>query len=400
MENESGAYKSTLHLNFDDTGSLESGFFSKGEPFNLDNWSQITSPSESPFALTDLDPDQSAHDEPDIFGSDNPLSGIRVTCCEVIFAMKAMLTCSGIQRTLSQGDAQAIMEVSRRLWEEGKHSDADPAIIGDACYLKHVADRERDKMLAVIEGGNAEKMKKAGREFSGVFTFAGKDGQADLRLSGIPWHRIACALLYHLKLRLWLGRPGMRRALTRLFRGARLREASANDALYAVILSKGPKVPGTSPVDPLAAGCAAAVAAAAAGIDDDWQDLDEGKGNLLGKVCQAAIAALVTSTPAPDFGVPVAALRRMGFGPVLLTQGELRRLEEPLPDAEPPALGADGGGRAWLLGVLRGLGVREIGLQDLAIVQHRTTAAAAVAATAASSLVEGAQGHAAVAAAS
>jgi hypothetical protein len=303
----------------------------------------------------------------------------------VIFAMKAMLTCSGIQRTLAQADPEAIAEVSCRLWEEGKYRDADPAVIGDACYLRHVAERERAKMLAVIEGGNAERMKKAGREFSGVFTFPGKEGQADLRLEGIPWHRVACALLYHLKLRLWLGRPGMRWALTRLFRDARVREASANDALYAVILSKAPKVPGTSPVDPLAAGCpAAAAAAAAASIDDDWQDLDEGKGNLLGKVCQAAIAALVARAPAPDFGAPAAALRRMGLGPVLLTPAELRRLAEPPLGAEPepPAMGAGGaggGGRGWLLRVLRGLGVREIGQQDLAIVQHRTAVAAAAA---------------------
>ena len=388
IENETGAYKTTLHLTFDDAGSLKTGFFSKGEPFNLDNWSKITSTSSDStltLASSDPDSDQCALCEPDIFGSDNPLSEIRVTCCEAVFAMKAMLTCSGIQRTLDQADPIAIAEVSRRLWEEGKYRDADPAVIGDASYLRHVAERERAKMLAAIEGGNAERMKKAGREFSGVFTFAGKEGQADLRLGGIPWHRVACALLYHLKLRVWLGRPGMRWAVTRLLRDARVREASANDALYAVILSKGPKAPGTSPVDPLAAGCPAAAAAAAAGIDDDWRDLDEGKGNLLGKVCQAAIAALVARAPAPDLGAPEAALRRMGFGPVLLTPAELRRLAEPPLGAEPPALGAGGaggGGRGWLLGVLRGLGAREIGQQDLAIARHRTAAAATGAAAA------------------
>jgi hypothetical protein len=400
MENEAGTYKTTLHLTFDDAGSLEAGFFSKGEPFNFDNWSQITSTSDSPFALPSSDPiaDKCAHAEPDIFGRGNPLFSISITCCEVIFAMKAMLTCSGIHRTLAQADVDAIAEVSRRLWEEGKYRDADPAVIGDACYLRHVAERERAKMLAAIEGGNAEKMKKAGREFSGVFTFAGKEGQADLRLGGIPWPRVACALLYHLKLRLWLVRPGMRWALMRLFRDARVREVSPNDALYAVVLSKGPKAPGTSPVDPLAAGCPAA-AAAANSIDDDWHNLDEGKGNLLGKVCQAAIAALVAGAPAPDFGAPATALRRMGFGPVLLTPGELRRLAEPPLCAEPPALGAGwaGGGRGWLLGALRELGAREIGPQDLAIVQHRTAAAAAGAADAA----EGVPCcHAAVAAAS
>jgi hypothetical protein len=406
MENETGAYKTTLHLTFDDTGSLDSCFFSKGEPFNLDNWSQINSPSDSPFLLSTSNPgsDQCVYDDPDIFGNANPLSTIKVTCCEVVFAMKAMLTCSGIQRTLAQADLQAIAEVSHRVWQEGKYRDVDPAVIGDACYLRHVAERERAKMLAVIEGGNAEKMKKAGREFSGVFTFAGKEGQADLRLDGIPWHRVACALLYHLKLRLWLGRPGMRWALTRLFRDARVREASANDALYAIILSKGPKVPGTSPVDPLAAGCPAAAAAAAAGIDDNWQDLDEGKGNLLGKVCQAAIATLVARAPIPDFAAPAAALRRMGFGPVLLTPAELRRLAEPpFPvDAEPPALGAGGAGgcgREWLLAVLRGLGAREIGQQDLAIVRHRTAVEAAAVAAAAPA-AEGACCHAAAAAAS
>jgi hypothetical protein len=245
-------------------------------------------------------------------------------------------------------------------------------------------------MLAVIEGGNAEKMKKTGREYSGVFTFAGKEGQADLRLDGIPWHRVACALLYHLKLRLWLGRPGVRWALTHLFRDARMHEVSANDALYAVILSRGPKAPGTSPVDPIATGCPAAVAAAA-GIDCDWQDLDEGKGNLLGKVCQAAIATLVARALVPDFGAPAAALRRMGFGPVLLTPAEIRRLAEPpcgtgLPDvwagggAGVGEGGPGGGGRGWLLGVLRGLGAREIGPQDLAIVRHRQAVAGAGAA--------------------
>jgi hypothetical protein len=379
IENETGTYKAVLHLLFDDTGRLVSGFFSKGEPFNLDNWSPIAGTNQLAFELPSSD-----KDIPGIFGRDNPLNGLKLSCCEVIFAMKAMLTFSGIERTLAQADPHTTAEVSRRLWEEGKYRDADPAAVGDACYLRHVAERELAKMLAVIEGGNAEKMKKAGREFSGVFTFAGKEGQADLRLDGLPWHRVACALLYHLKLRLWLARPGMRWALAHLFRDARVREASANDALYAVILSKGPKAPGSSPVDPLATGCPAAAAAAAAGIDDDWRDLDEGKGNLLGKVCQAAIATLAARALVPDFGAPDAALRRMGFGPVLLTPAEVRRLAEPPGPAGPPGLGgeAGGGGRGWLLGVLRGLGAREIRPQDLAIVQHRDAAAAAAAAAA------------------
>ncbi len=382
IENETGAFKTVLHLTFDDAGSTKSGFFSKGEPFNFDNWSTITSKKDSAFVLPCSDNDAGSSEVPDIFGRDNPLYGMKLTCCEVIFAMKAMLTCSGIQRIIAQADPHAIAVVTRRVWEEGKYLDADPAVIGDVCYLRHVAERELAKMLAVIEGGNAEMMKKTGREFSGVFTFAGKEGQADLRLDGIPWFKVACALLYHLKLRLWLGRPEIRWALTHLFLDARMHEVSANDTLYAVILSRGPKAPGTSPVDPMATGCAAAAAAAAA-IDCDWLDLDEGKGNLLGKVCQAAIATLAARALVPDFGAPAATLRRMGFGPMLLTPAEIERLAVAEPPCAPglPALGAGGvatgGGRGWLLGVLRGLGAREIGPQDLAIVQHRQAVAAA-----------------------
>ena len=92
-------------------------------------------------------------------------------------------------------------------------------------------------MREAIATGNAETMKKAGRECSGVFVFASK-GQPDLRLDGIPWNRIACALLYHLKhLRVWLQRPApVRSFLARVFGGLNLREVSPNDALYAVVL--------------------------------------------------------------------------------------------------------------------------------------------------------------------
>ena len=339
-----------MHLQFDQSNCIDKAFFSKGEPFIFDNWSPIFE-GNSPFNF----PKETDHIMDNVEHGEWPLSGIRVTCCEVIFAMKAMINYSGIHRTLASQNSESISEVSRRLWDEGKYRDVDPAVVGDESFLKEVGERELAKMVAVIREGNAEKMKKTGREFSSVFTFGGKAGQSDLRLDGLPWHRIACALLYHLKLRLWLARPEMYWLLTRLFAAARVREVSANDTLYAVVLSKDPKPPGTSPVDPLASGDAAAAAAAGGCIDDDWGNLDEGRGNLLGKVCQAAIASLVAGTLLPDFGAPSAALQRLGFGPLLLTPVEFGRLAAaaaaaaaaavPGPDCRGGAGGAGAGGQ-------------------------------------------------------
>ena len=390
IENELGEYKTVLHMRFDSACSetVSEAYFSKGDPFNFDNWSKINLQDDAGLKFC---PESETGSSCPGEGSDrymlapagpvSPICNLAISCCEVIFAMKAMLTYSGVQRTLASQDHQKIAEAARRLWIEGKHKDPDPAIAGNAVFLRQAGEREVARMRDVMEEGNAERMKKTGREFSGVFTFAGRDGDADLRLDGIPWHRIACALLYHLKLRLWLGRPGMRMALARLFRGARVREVSTNDALYAVIVATGPKVPGTSPVDTLVCGSPAAAAAAAAAtarIDDDWGSLDEGRGNLLGKVCQAAIASLVSGELVPDFGAPAAALRRLGFGAVLLTSAEVARLAEgkdlggqwagPGADEQGPCAGeAAGSGRVWLSGLLRRLGVREIGRGDLAL---------------------------------
>ena len=375
IQSETGGFKSVLYLIFDDSDTVREAFFSKGEPFNFDNWSQIQAAEHSDFVLpTESDSDTLAH-----AGATGkwPLSGIAVSCCEVIFAMKAMLNYSGIHRTLAAENQESISEISRRFWEEGKYRQVDPTIVGDVSYLKDVADRELNKMLSVIKDGNAEKMKKTGREFSSVFTFGSKPGQADLRLNGLPWHRVACALLYHLKLRLWLGRPGVCWLLTRLFGSALVREVSTSDTLYAVVLSRDPKPPGTSPVDPIAGGDAAAAAAAAGGIDDDWRNLDEERGNLLGKVCRAAVASLAQGSLLPDFGAPAAVLRQLGFGPLLLAPAEFERLAAAAAAAGPreDEAGAGKWGRARLVGLLRGLGVREISREDLAFVRLRRAAA-------------------------
>ena len=376
IENELGEYKTVLHTTFAPSSkTVEAAYFSKGEPFNFDNWSEISLPGCLELRLpSDPGAGSSGASEPDSL-----LLGQKISCCEAIFAMKAMLTYSGVLRTLSSNDQQLIGEVSRRIWEEGKHRHTDPAVVGDAGYLQAVGEREVARMQEVLEEGNAEKMKKAGREFSGVFTFAGREGQADMRLDGLPWHRVACALLYHLKLRVWLRRPAARLLLTHLFGGARVREVSAADALYGVVLSRAPKVPGTSPVDPLASGCPVATAAAAAAIDDDWGNLDESSGNLLGKVCQAAVASLAAGAIVSDFGAPASTLRQLGFGPMLLTADEEEQLAAGT-GTECPEWAEGGGGRAWLAGLLRGLGVKEIGLMDLAIVRHQNAAAAAAAA--------------------
>ena len=108
IENESGAFKSVLYLKFDDSDTVREAYFSKGDPLNFDNWSPIQNPDATPF---DLDNETQAGKAENV-ASEWPLSGIMVSCCEVVFAMKAMLNISGIRRTLAGANQEAISEVS------------------------------------------------------------------------------------------------------------------------------------------------------------------------------------------------------------------------------------------------------------------------------------------------
>jgi len=358
IANEKGDFKTVLFMVVKD-GSISHVYFSKGEPFNFDNWSLIT---KSDLLNIELRLKEQT-------------SKITFTCCEVCFALKGMLTVTGIQRILDSKDEAKIKDLCIVLQKEGKYTN--PNGLSDQEYLEDTINQEWKKMMTVISTGNPEKMKKAARDYSGVFLFPSKDGLVDLRFEQIPWHQIACTLLFHIKLRLWLQDPVMRWFLCNFFHSAVIREASPSDALYGVILSKAPKPSGTSPVDPIAGGgptAEAAAAVSAAVDDDDWSDLDDRKGSLLGRTNRAAIHSLKSGRLNESFGVAADKMHSMGFGPLLLTVDDFSRLyleneaatQEVGKEVRAAIAGSKGGVLDDFVAALTAAGVQQISQEDLA----------------------------------